>query len=1082
MDNQLLRLKNKKIKDIKITSEIKSVINEWYKKYQKGELKEERRNYLNFENQILKKLLRYKNNDFQFEYPLDGRSVEFMIMKDDKPYIAVELKGTQTKDLTRKQTGERYSAVEQASNYANKKSSIKWYIVSNYYEFRLYNSESQNKYISFTLDDLRPNGYDFDEKRIEQFLTVFSREAVLEKDIISKLYSSEGLFPEDFNLENEFYKLYNQTRLILVKELEETNNISKDEAIEYAQLILNRYIFICFCEDKELLPDNLTSDEILTPIIGKRLAKNTIWNRLNDLFFFIDEGNPEKDITDYNGGLFKEDLSHFKIRDKIDQDDFYNDIKAKWSFPEQEHIIDHELRHYPNINKIYRNLLIISSFDFQTDLTENILGHIFENSISDIEDLKNEKESQRKKEGVYYTPEHITKYICENTIIPYLSNKNNNTVESLIKEYSNNLKELETKLHDIKILDPACGSGAFLNKATDTLLTIHKAIFNTKNTNNDNLDKEFDNIDNRRDILLNNVYGVDLNHESIEITKLGLFLKVCKKGIKLPDLDKNIKCGNSLIEDSEFTDKPFNWETEFPEIFENGGFDIVIGNPPYIKEATNKLAFRGLKNSPYYKGKMDIWYFFGSVGLDIVKNNGIVSFIAPNNWITNYGASLFRNKVNEEATIYDYLNFGNYKVFADAGINTMIYFMKKNHDEEKYEFNYSELLDKNINEDILYKFLFSNEPSDKYFKFKSIHDRVTFKDDYFVFLEKNISNIVEKIKHNNITYLTKNEVATGIDVHQDFLNKKNAEKLETPDQVGIGIFVLSNNEKKELNFNKKELSLIKPYYTTEQLFKYYADDKNKYWLIYTKSDINDKINEYPNIKKHLDKFKNIITSSNKPYGLHRPRKEDIFLKEKIIVARKSEKPNFTFVDFDSYVSQTFNVIKTDRFDLKILSTILNSKLIEFWLKFNGKIQGNLYQLDKEPLLKIPIIREIPENIKKEILQNFDNIKKYNEKYYKEIESFHKYLISDFKVTNINKKLKKYHILSFDELYKEVKKQYKQISRTEKDKLEEEYISSLEIIKPLQKEINDIDKEIDRLAYELYDLTPEEIKIIEKSLE
>lgn len=282
MDNRLLRLRKKKLLDIKISTKIKSAINEWYKKYQLGELEDEVRNYLNFENIILKKLLDYKNDDFDFEYPLDGRSVEFMILKDNEPYIAIELKGTKTKDLTKKY-GEKYSAVEQASNYASKKSTIEWYIVSNYYEFRLYNKKSQNNYISFNLDDFKPNEYDYDEERIKQFLSIFSKEAVLEKDYLHRVYDSKGLFPEDFNLENEFYKLYNETRLMFIKELEETNHLNRHEAIEYAQIILNRYIFICFCEDKDLCQTITTSDEY-NSIRRKVLAISTIWNRLNELF------------------------------------------------------------------------------------------------------------------------------------------------------------------------------------------------------------------------------------------------------------------------------------------------------------------------------------------------------------------------------------------------------------------------------------------------------------------------------------------------------------------------------------------------------------------------------------------------------------------------------------------------------------------------------------------------------------------------------------------------------------------------------------------------------------------------------
>lgn len=1049
MENKLLRLNKKKLLPFKTSSKVKNAIKEWYKKYQLGELEDEVRNYLNFENIILKNLLDYKQNDFEFEYPLDGRSVEFMILKDNKPYIAIELKGTKTKDLTRKY-GEKYSAVEQASNYASKKSSIEWYIVSNYYEFRLYNKKSQNKYISFNLDDLKPNGFDFDEERIQQFLNCFSRVSILEKNYLNKLYDSKGLFPEDFNLENEFYKLYNETRLMIIKELEENNQLKRENSIEYAQLILNRYIFTCFSEDKGLLPDNLTTDEILTPIRRKVLSISTIWSRLNELFYFINNGNPDNNITGYNGGLFKEDLGYLRIRDKIEDTNFYDDIKVKWSFPEQEHIIDHELRNYPNINQIYRNLLIISSFDFETDLTENILGHIFENSISDLEELKNEKESKRKKEGVYYTPEYITKYICENTIIPYLSNENSATLDSLIKEYSNNLEELETKLHDIKILDPACGSGAFLNKATDTLLNIHKAIFKLKHENSDNLDKEFDNIDNRRDILLNNIYGVDLNHESIEITKLGLFLKVCKKGIKLPDLDKNIKCGNSLIEDFKYTERPFQWEIEFSEIFKNGGFDILIGNPPYVRQEKIIEIKPYLKdNYEVYAGMADLYVYFFEKGLNLLKEEGYLGLICSNKYTrANYG-----KKLREKLLKYNITNYNDFtggKVFADATVDPSVIIINKNQKQEK-----------NI--------LINNE---------------------FLMNQKHLDNGSWSFEAEEVLKLKEKVMKKGIRI-------KDIGEININRGILTGFndaFIINEKTKNQLiKEDSENINIIKPLIRGRDIKKWGINYKNIY-LIFTRRGIN--INNYPSILKYLSKYKKELTpkkDSKEKIG-RKPGKykwyeiQDVvayhneFEKDKIIYPELSEEL-FTILDNNKfYVDKTgFILTVENRIDLKYISLLLSSKLLNFLFKKIGATLGKRgYNLSKIFIEQLPIIITSKDEQKPFIDLATEIIDK-NKVLHDEIESFHKYLVSDFNVSKINKKLTEYYSLSFDDLYKEVKKQYKQITRQEKDKLEKEYILSMEIIEPLQKEIKSIDKEIDKLVYELYNLNDEEIKIIEKSV-
>jgi adenine-specific DNA-methyltransferase len=218
--------------------------------------------------------------------------------------------------------------------------------------------------------------------------------------------------------------------------------------------------------------------------------------------------------------------------------------------------------------------------------------------------------------------------------------------------------------------------------------------------------------------------------------------------------------------------------------------------------------------------------------------------------------------------------------------------------------------------------------------------------------------IIEKIKEKwNFKLDIKLEVAQGIVFPQDFLNKKNQAILGSSFNVGDGVFALNEYEKSSLNLDELESQLIKPYYTTEQIQRYYSDSKNSLWLIYTdsiyKNEENMKI--YPNLKKHLDKFRNIITSDNKPYGLHRSRDERFFRGEKIIALRKCVcKPSFSYSFFDSYVSATFYVIKTDRLDQKFLLGLLNSKLFEFWLRKKGKMQGDNFQIDKQPILEMPI--------------------------------------------------------------------------------------------------------------------------------
>src|SRR5690606_38728930 len=419
-----------------------------------------------------------------------------------------------------------------------------------------------------------------------------------------------------------------------------------------------------------------------------------------------------------------------------------------------------------------------------------------------------------------------------------------------------------------------------------------------------------------------------------------------------------------LLKNNDEPFSHFDWALDFPELLnpliiedkDKRGFDIVIGNPPYIKEYTKKEAFDGFRNSPYYQGKMDIWYGFACMCIDLLKKNGAECFIAQNNWITSAGASIFRNKVLNDTEIKLFTDFWNYKVFKSAGIQTMIYLLKKNEPKAEYEIRYSLLKDDTINESELPYFLdFGNK---QYYSEKYI---LNFKKDLYTdsmisFNNPVIDNIINKVLDNNVEKLRDAEVAQGIVFPQDKLNQKNADILGIGFSVNDGIFQLTKSEIDSLSLSEQEYKLIKPFYSTKELHKYYGNTQNSEWIIYTKSDIKNEISNYPNIKTHLDKYTEIITSDNKPYGLHRARKEDFFIGEKIISVRMNFELIFTYTDLDCYVTLTFYSVNAYRFNLKFLTTLLNSKLIAFWLRYKGKMQGNNYQIDKEPLVEIPIVQ------------------------------------------------------------------------------------------------------------------------------
>jgi len=644
-------------KRVNITKEQKEALKLWVNKLNKKELVDETSNYPIFKDIVLQAILGYSLNDIGFE---EG-NVEYTIKdQNGQPLLPIELKG-QNDDLFKRQGSRGKTAVEQAHGYALEKNS-KYFAASNYASMVFLLKETYySKYEIFDFVEMLN-----DENEFKKFILLFSRQYLVKQNmpelIRSKVIQNEKEFTK------EFYKIYHETRLMIIKELEDLNSLPKEKAIHYSQVLLNRIMFICFAQDseKQLLKELTLENAVLKPIERHEIGEHThdIWNSLIKLFNSIRLGDRINDIPQYNGGLFLELIpENIKLRDIPPTKDYFSNLKqgSKYTDYDINSTIKEKLgRYIEELNPIYKNILLLSSFDFKTEVDVNILGHIFEQSIGDIEDLKSEKVSQRKKFGVFYTPEYITDYICKTTIISYLSKTGSSKeVSDLLFEYSDDLDELELKLKNIKILDPACGSGAFLNKAVDILLDIHRGLFEFKDFQGRyntkvkqrigrkkheepgfSLKKFFDDIEQQRGIILNNIYGVDINEESVEITKLSLFLKIASRGITLPNLDQNIKCGNSLVEDPSKDKKAFKWNKQFEEIMNGGGFDVVVGNPPYVQKHKSDRIEGYEWNSDLY-----LMFFERIFKLPLLKTNGFFGFITPRFFLVNKNCKNFRKHI-----------------------------------------------------------------------------------------------------------------------------------------------------------------------------------------------------------------------------------------------------------------------------------------------------------------------------------------------------------------------------------------------------------------------------------------------------
>jgi len=469
----------------------------------------------------------------------------------------------------------------------------------------------------------------------------------------------------------------------------------------------------------------------------------------------------------------------------------------------------------------------------------------------------------------------------------------------------------------------------------------------------------------------------DLKGELFTLTNQGVLFDKTKKekqewNTKVTELTADIKKQEELIEEIKnnvIYKDAFEWRFEFPEVLNNNGdfegFDSIIGNPPYIKEYENHDAFNGLRNLECYQGKMDIWYLFGDLGLKLLKPDNYLCYIATNNWVTNAGASNFRNIVINKSQIVNLTDFGAYMIFENASIQTMIMLFKNNANVDNYTFDYRKLEgDKLILQDVLY--LLEGTETEKSALLSPVISRANLTNKSLTFNTDENSDLLVSIKaKHNFIIDPKKEIAQGIVPNPDVINNNNILKLPVTRvkkeniKVGDGVFILDKGY-----FNKlsaKESKYIKPIYEPYLIDKYYINYYDKEIIYITKKNFK---NDAPKLISHLEKFKEIMDDRRENQQgklsfnhLHWPRNEYFFEKgEKILSVRKCAVPTFTYTEEEAYVMMSFNVIRSKRINLKYLTGLLNSQLIAFWLRKKGKMQGNAYQLDKEPLLEIPIYK------------------------------------------------------------------------------------------------------------------------------
>jgi hypothetical protein len=518
-----------------------------------------------FYEKVLHEILGYTHFDperpytLAFEHPIRRGTVDVALGKfggadgADEIVAPFELKGPDTTNLDAIMPGRGYSPVQQAWNYAIDAPGCRWVLVSNCVEIRLYGfGRGRDAYEQFDLTKLD------DPHELERLWLLLSAARLLSSATEALLRESDRAYKD---ITDDLYKEYSKLRERLLSYLTDATDgpkLAMATAIEIAQKLLDRILFVAFAERTDLLPDRLI----------ERAAKarnewrpEPYWINFLALFHEIDIGNEGRGIWAYNGGLFAPD----PVTDKIILPD-----------------------------PLTEQLVALANWDYRSDVPVTVLGHIFEQSITDIERLRAisrgqqpPKVSKRKQFGVIYTPGVVTRFLVERTIGVTLAERFNALLIKHGREAPSNgdpiFRETETEaerafwrdysavLRALRIVDPACGSGAFLVAAFDLLAAEYRRVVEHLVSLGSDID--FDPFD---EIVTKNLYGVDVNAESVEITRLALWLKTARNQHRLQNLETTIKVGNSLIDDASFTEHPFDWRKSFAAVFAAGGFDVVI--------------------------------------------------------------------------------------------------------------------------------------------------------------------------------------------------------------------------------------------------------------------------------------------------------------------------------------------------------------------------------------------------------------------------------------------------------------------------------------------------------------------------
>ena len=945
----------------------------------------------------------------------NSKKADGAILLDGKVTGIIELKDHKTPDLSKVET--------QAFGYKNQHPDARLVVISNFEKLRLYidNTVEHREWHLFTLT----------EQDFRELYLCLAWSQV--KAGIALQLKGESVSNED-QITKALYKDYSQFKRALFADILKNNPTPEGEnerewqllLFKKTQKLLDRLLFIFFAEDCGLLPPN-SMMKIIDQWVDLKKKYDVyfpFYDRVKKYFGYLDTGHKFEtyELFAYNGGLFKPDevLDNIVISDEV--------------------LVEHTKR--------------LSEYDFESEVDVNILGHIFENSLSEIEEVTQQitsgeapSVSKRKQDGVFYTPQYITKYIVENTVGRLCTEKKQEL--GIVEEeyFADKNRQLQTRrrmdnllmqyrewLLGITILDPACGSGAFLNAAFKFLKGEHEKVFEMMKKIT-GYELPLDQVDN--EILEHNLYGVDINEESVEIAQLALWLRTAKPRRKLNTLSANIKCGNSLISDPAIAgDKAFDWQAEFPQVFEKGGFDVVIGNPPYGILIEDSLKDYYTKNFPLAQYKLNLYILFLERMFQIF-DKGIVSFIIPKSLLINTYFADMRKFILSQAKVTEMFTITE-KVFEDAEVgSSLIITFEIRKDENLNNIvrlaNCEKTIDFmgqcNIVENYLSQAqLLSSEKAE------------------IVILSQDSSSIMSKIEK----YLPAKE-------YYKFKNGLN------PGNIKDKLITRTPNMITRKIIWGKEI-------------RRYGIQWGGDYILYDEHIADNLTLDDIQSKKGMKKQTRI------DFAL---RERTLFETEKVVI-RKTGDSLICSYDNNNYYFDTLvhgiyqcNVV----YSLKYILAIFNSRPATYFYRCLHDIKGKVFakiSLDDLSNFPIPSITDDNKLVVEEMEALADKMLSLNKELQEKRSRFLRRLAENLEGVKITTALQTFDKLTFAEFLSELKKQKIKLSLSQQDEWEDYFNKNAEACQALSQQISETDKEIDTRVFDLYGLTQEEREIVMKN--